>query len=182
MVDFTGKGHSFLSLKLLLLLASLILVTGCTSRNIYLNPPTGFEYSFLDHVVSCTEYDDINISVDYCNSGNDSTGFLINESTLNWSTVCCQFKSSSCFKDNEVNTTTGLEALCSYNLSDSSQVFLTNTTKGYRALCTQSGLAWVDNTIYLANTSTICSDPNKLNIYSLSFYSGWNATCCINGI
>lgn len=158
-----------------------LVIAGCDQDKYYLGDlHNGLEYSFLDHVVTCTEYSDINISVDYCTDGNDSVGFWLNETTLNWSTICCEFKSDECFDDNQPNSTSGLSNLCSYNVSNTSQVFLTNTTQGWRALCTKGGIAWVDNMIDITNQSTICADNEKLGLFTLSFNMGWNATCCVN--
>lgn len=167
------------SFYVLVACASLFLVS-CSDTNFYLDDPGFASYTFLDHAVTCTEYHDINISTDYCVDGNTSVGFLINETNNNWSTICCVFDSGECYADDQENSTSGLAALCSYNASDPSEVFLTNTIYGWRALCQKGGIGFVDNWIDISNDSTICDDPEKLGIFSLSFNAGWNATCCVN--
>lgn len=169
---------------IILLIIGSILIIGCTPQQTYIinQQETTTTYSFLNDIVTCIDYENHNISEELCNSTWQPIGYQINENNNNsWTLTCCQFKNNKCYIDTKENTTTELEKLCTYNISNPSEVYLTNVTGTYKALCTKNNITWIDNTITITNNNTICNgNPEDLHMYALTYNNTWNNVCCAN--
>ena len=175
-----------MSYVLLLTLSLTILLAGCQQNDIT-PPPSSFndrsmtDYSFVDISDACTTHHNVNLSENetYCTAP-QKEAFMYYSEEHNWSVMCCDY-TSQCTNDYDINYTN----VCPGANDGKYNGYVYNDDGFWLAQCCneQGGGCYVDTSITVNDSSTVCDEDYHQNTYGLN-HNGteWDAMCCVGGL
>lgn len=171
-------------MKYLILLIPLLLLVGCQHDELI--PPIGTvdrtmtDYAFIDISDDCELFHDYNISLNSspCSAGKNEY-MMFHTEEYNWSIMCCEF-SGKC----SLNNNTIPDNLCAFNSTKYNGYVFNDNGYWLAQCCNAAGSScYVDLYINVNDSSTVCDEDYKQNLYGVNYLNNtWESMCCIGGL